>query len=85
MTLSIPNMVGLLGVTLIVLFYFLIQTERISADQLSYSIGNGLGAAFILLSLLFDFNLPSFIFESIWLAISLYGAIKSLRRRSASS
>ena len=83
MTLSIPNLVGLLGVALIVLIYFLIQIERVSADRLIYSVGNGLGAALILVSLLFEFNLPSFVFESIWLAISLYGIVKVLRRDAA--
>ncbi len=81
MILSIPNLAGLLGVACIVLFYFLIQTERISADRLIYSAGNGIGAALILFSLIFEFNLPSFIFESIWLTISIYGIAKALRRR----
>lgn len=83
MTLSIPNLAGLLGVGLIVLFYFLIQIERISASHLIYSVGNGTGAALILVSLVFDFNLPSFVFESIWLVISLYGIIRTLRQRPA--
>lgn len=83
MTLSIPNLAGLLGVGLIVLFYFLIQIERISASQLIYSVGNGAGAALILVSLLFDFNLPSFVFETIWLVISFYGIVRTLRQRPA--
>ena len=81
MVFSIPNLLGLVGVGLIVVFYFLIQTGRISADQLAYSVGNGVGAALILVSLVFDFNLPSFIFESIWLAISLYGMARALLRQ----
>ena len=81
MVLSLPNVAGLVGVGLIVLFYFLIQTGRITADALAYSVGNGVGAALILLSLVFDFNLPSFIFESIWLAISLYGIARVLAQR----
>ncbi len=83
MTLSIPDLAGLLGVGLIVLFYFLIQTERISATRLAYSLGNGAGAALILVSLVFDFNLPSFVFETVWLVISLYGIVRTLRQRRA--
>ncbi len=83
MILSIPNLAGLLGVGLIVLFYFLIQTERVSASHLVYSVGNGAGAALILVSLLFDFNLPSFVFETIWLVISIYGIVRTLRQRPA--
>ena len=80
MVLSIPNLLWLVGVGLIVVFYFLIQTGWVSAHQLAYSVGNGVGAALILVSLVFDFNLPSFIFESIWLAISVYGMTRALLR-----
>ena len=79
--LSLPNVAGLAGVGLIVLFYFLIQTGRVTADTLAYSVGNGIGAALILLSLVFDFNLPSFVFESIWLVISIFGMARVLLKR----
>ena len=81
MVLSLPNIAGLIGVGLIVLFYFLIQTDRVTADDMSYSAGNGAGAVLILISLVFDFNLPSFVFESVWLVISLYGIAKAIKRR----
>ena len=38
-----------------------------------YTLANAVGAALILYSLVFDFNLSAVIIETSWLAISLYG------------
>jgi hypothetical protein len=64
------NVVGNLGVLLIVGTYFLVQIRRMSALQPPYIVLNGLGALFILYSLWFDFNLSAFLIELIWLLIS---------------
>jgi hypothetical protein len=44
-----------------------------------FSLLNTLGAVFILISLLYDWNLASFVMEVIWLTLSLYGTIKGYR------
>ena len=67
------NLVGNIGVVLIVGTYFLVQIRRMSATQPPYIVLNGLGALFILYSLWFDFNLSAFLIELIWLLISLLG------------
>jgi len=67
------NVVGNLGVVLIVGTYFLVQIGRMSAVRLPYITLNGLGALLILYSLWFDFNLSAFLIEIIWLLISLMG------------
>ncbi len=51
----IADCVGLLGVILIVIAYFLLQIEKIKSEQMSYSVLNGVGAAMILYSLFFIF------------------------------
>ena len=77
------NVVGNIGVVLIVGTYFLVQIRRMSATQPPYIVMNGLGALFILYSLLFDFNLSAFLIELIWLLISLLGLARYfLERRS---
>lgn len=80
------NVVGNLGVLLIVGTYFLVQIRRMSALQPPYIVLNGLGALFILYSLWFDFNLSAFVIELIWLLISVLGLarhfLEKLRRRS---
>jgi hypothetical protein len=65
------DILGTLGVGIIVLTYVLLQLERVRSDQLSYSLLNAIGALLILISLYYTFNLPSFIVEFFWLLISL--------------
>lgn len=77
------DILGTLGVAIIILTYVLLQTERIRSGQLSYSMLNAVGAALILVSLYFDFNLPSVVVEAFWLLISLFGIGKYLVRRKA--
>ena len=75
------DILGTLGVAIIVLTYILLQTERVRSDQLAYSLMNAVGAALILISLYFDFNLPSVVVEVFWLLISLFGIGKYLLRK----
>ena len=41
-----------------------------------------MGAALILLSLAFDFNLSAFLMEAFWLGISLFGLTRRMRGRA---
>lgn len=75
------DIVGTVGVAVIVITYILLQTERVRSDQLVYSLLNAIGASLILVSLYFDFNLPSVVVEAFWLVISLFGIGKYLARR----
>ena len=52
-----------------------------NADCLQKSFDNGLGAAGIIFSLFYEFNLSAFAIESFWLAISLFGVFCALRIR----
>lgn len=72
--------VGNLGVILILGVYLLLQTNKVSVEQASYSVLNGLGAALVLVSLYYKFNLSAFIIEVFWLLISIYGFAKNLRK-----
>ena len=71
------DLVGNLGVFLIVGSYFCLQIGRISGQSTVYTLVNAAGAAFILVSLYFDFNLSAAVIEVFWLAISLMGAIRN--------
>ena len=70
------NILGTLGVAIIVITYVLLQTEKLRSDSLYYSSLNAFGAVLILISLYFEFNFPSFIVEFFWLLISLFGIVK---------
>ena len=76
MTIEWYDYVGTSGVVVILVAYFLLQTERLSSTDLSYSVVNLIGAAFIAISLLYDFNLSAFIIELFWIAISFYGILR---------
>ena len=74
------DILGTLGVAIIILTYVLLQIERVRSDQVIYSLLNAIGAALILVSLYFDFNLPSVVVEFFWLVISLFGIGKYVLR-----
>ena len=80
MTYAWHDLVGNAGVVFILGCYFFAQIERIDIRSLKYSLLNGLGAGLIIVSLLQDFNLSSFIIELAWLAISALGLVRWLRR-----
>ncbi len=73
MTYSIYDVLGNIGVFLIILPYFLLQIRKLSRESLFYSALNALGASLIVVSLLFDFNISACIVESFWGIISLIG------------
>ncbi len=75
------NILGIIGVFLILLAYVLLQVERMKAIWVSYSLLNFLGSGLILISLYFYPNLASQIIEVAWFVISFYGLLKALRYR----
>ncbi len=76
---DIANVVGLAGVTLVVVTYFLLQIGRLRVEQLRYSLINAIASVLVLISLAAHWNLSSAIIEGFWLLISLYGCVKWLR------
>ena len=73
MTLTPYNILGILGVIFILAAYLALQLERLDPKFALYSVLNAIGAALILLSLYFDFNLSAMLIESAWLVISILG------------
>jgi putative Ca2+/H+ antiporter (TMEM165/GDT1 family) len=76
------DFVGNVGVALILFAYLAIQLGKIEAKQLSYSVLNLLGALFILISLIYAFNLSAVIIEAAWLIISLFGIFMYFRKNA---
>jgi hypothetical protein len=81
---TLYDVVGIIGVSFVLISYLLLQIDRIEPKSISYSLLNLLGAFLILISLYFTFNLASFIIEIAWLLISAYGLIKAIRLRLSS-
>ena len=76
MELTLTDLIGIIGVFVIIVAYMLLQLEKMDAKDLSFSVLNTFGALLIIISLLYDWNLASFLMESIWMLISLYGILK---------
>jgi hypothetical protein len=85
MNYPLHDVIGNLGVVMIVGSYFLVQIGKMSASGLPYTSLNGLGAALIMVSLYYNFNLSAFIIEFFWILISVIGMVRIFleRRRKA--
>ena len=81
MTITWFDLTGFLGVLFIIVAYLLLQLNKLPSSSPIYSLMNALGALFIIISLLFDFNLSAFVVESFWFLISLLGLTRSLVSR----
>ncbi|MBV5320909.1 MAG: hypothetical protein JZU62_04425 [Sulfuricurvum sp.] len=81
MQLSLIDLIGILGVIIIIIGYMLLQLGKMDASDLSFSVLNTFGAFLIIISLLYDWNLASFIMEFTWMMISLYGILKYYKRK----
>ena len=78
------DLVGFIGVALIIVAYLLLQLEKLQSSSLRYSLFNAAGALLIMVSLIFAFNLSAFIVEAFWFLISLVGLWRSLSARKDS-
>ncbi|NOX50002.1 MAG: hypothetical protein GXP16_05620 [Gammaproteobacteria bacterium] len=77
------DFVGNVGVFLILLCYLLVQLGRIDTQGIRYSIGNGVGAGLLCVSLYINFNLSGLLIEISWLLISIFGLYQSVTRTRA--
>lgn len=75
------DVIGMLGVTMILATYAMAQLDHINVKGINYSALNALGAWLILVSLVIDFNLSAFMIEICWLFISLVGIFKAFKRK----
>ncbi len=78
------DLVGFIGVLLIVVAYLLLQLDKVPSSSPRYSLLNAAGALLIIVSLIFAFNLSAFIVEAFWFLISLLGLWRSLISRKNS-
>ena len=67
------DLVGNIGVVLLMMAYLLLQLNRLSSNGLTYSLINALGASLIVVSMVANFNLSAFVIEVFWIFISLLG------------
>ena len=80
--LTVPDIVGYVGVALVVVTYFLSQIGRMDATRALYPGLNAIGALMILVSLYYRPNPPSVVIEFFWLAISIVGLARVLLKKN---
>ena len=78
---NVYEIYGIIGVILIVVSYFLLQINKISSNDLKFSLMNFFGSLLIIVSLFYNWNLPSFIIEMFWMAISVIGIVKYFKNQ----
>lgn len=76
-TYGLTDFIGNIGVAMIVVAYFLLQTGTWGSQSRPYLALNIAGSLLILVSLWFDFNLSSVVIQVFWIAISLMGLVRS--------
>lgn len=75
------DIVGLMGVSSILVAYLLLQSGKLSSNTYLFQLMNLLGALCIIISLMHFWNFSSFVIEICWLGISLWGIWKVYRKR----
>lgn len=69
----ILTIVGFIGVGMILLSYYMIQSGKWRAEDARYCWVNITGSVGVLISLIEAFNWPSLVIQVAWITITLYG------------
>ena len=85
MNLQWYDWIGMLGTLLVLGAFLLLQAGKIHGNRLAYQLLNLIGAACVLVSLWNKFNISVFLLEATWVAISIYGIVRTLRKGTQAS
>jgi len=85
MSYGLLDLVGNIGVVVLMIAYLMLQLNKLRSDGLAYSLANALGASLIVVSLLVNFNLSAFIMEVFWVLISFVGIYRYFRSKALRS
>jgi hypothetical protein len=85
MNYGVMDLVGNIGVVILMLTYLALQLDKIKSADLSYSVLNAVGASLIVASLIVDFNLSALLMEVFWVLISFIGIGRHFRLKTIRS
>jgi|TARA_R110000851_G_scaffold84071_3_gene183561 hypothetical protein len=77
----IPDIIGYIGVALLVVTYAMLQLDKIDPKGFWYSFNNMIVAMLVTVSLLYTMNKASMVIEVFWFIISAYGIIMYFKRK----
>lgn len=81
MSYSLFDLVGNVGVFLIIISYLLLQLNKLKSKDILYSAMNLIGATFVIISLIESFNMSAFVIEVFWVGISFVGVVNYFKNR----
>ena len=79
------DLVGNIGVVVLMIAYLMLQLNKLSSNSLAYSLLNAIGASLIIASLRYDFNLSAMVMEVFWVLISFVGIYRYFRLKALRS
>ena len=85
MSYGLLDLIGNIGVVILIITFLMLQLNKIPSDGLAYSVLNAIGASLIVVSLLFDFNLSALLMEVFWVLISFVGIYRYFRLKALRS
>ena len=85
MNYGLLDLLGNIGVIVLMVTYLMLQLNRLSSEALAYSVLNAVGAGLIVLSLTSNFNLSALMVEVFWVLISCVGIYRYFRLRALRS
>ena len=78
---TLPDIIGYIGVALLIVTYAMLQLDRIDPKGFWYSFNNMIVAILVTVSLLYTMNKASMVIEVFWFIISVYGLIMHFKRK----
>ena len=85
MNYGVMDLVGNVGVVVLMITYLMLQLDKIKSSNLSYSVLNAVGASLIVASLIVNFNLSALLMEVFWVLISFIGIGRHFRLKTIRS
>jgi hypothetical protein len=80
-TMTATDSIGFIGVTILLIAYFLNLTNKIEKDYISYLVMNFFGAGLACLASVLMKYWPFIILEGSWTIVSAFGILKSLKQK----
>ena len=80
---EIPDIIGYIGVALLIITYAMLQLDKIDPKGFWYSLNNMVVAILVTVSLLHTMNKASMVIEVFWFIISVYGIVMYCKRKNA--
>lgn len=72
----LSNLASISGAACVIIAYFLVSSNKLSAQSTRYQWLNLIGAVLIMLSLYHYWNIGTFIIEVVWIVIAVMALVK---------